>query len=286
MDYTRKLADNLGEADAFYPAIYFGESVDSTNEWIKRLAREGAPRGTTACAEEQTAGKGRSGHVWVSPAGENIYFSILLRPSFPPEKAPGLTLVMGLSVTEALQRMGLPAGIKWPNDAVTGGKKVCGILTELMVEPGSTYYVVVGTGINVNQTLFAEEISRTATSVRLALREKLEAVPGESQPAAQPDATMDDLVDRSQVLAEVLKRFAENYAAYEKTGDLTGLIDSYNALLVNRGRQVRIEDPKGPYLAVSRGIDATGALLVEKENGEVVAVDSGEVSVRGLYGYV
>jgi len=274
MDYTKELAGRLGEAAAFYPRILYRETVDSTNEWIKRMAAEGAPGGTTACADCQTAGKGRSGRVWVSPAGENIYFSILLRPSFPAEKAPGLTLVMGLSVTEALRRMGLDVGIKWPNDAVYGGKKLCGILTELMITPGSGYYVVVGTGINVNQTAFAGEISRTATSVRLAFMEDPSSGNG-NEPVA-----------RDRLLAEVLKSFFKNYAEYEKTGDLTGLLPAYNSLLMNRGRQVRIEDPKGPYLAVSRGIDAKGALLVEKEDGGIVAVDSGEVSVRGIYGYV
>lgn len=274
MDYTKDLAGGLGEASAFYPRILYSETVDSTNEWIKRMAAEGAPQGTTACAECQTAGKGRSGRVWVSPAGENIYFSILLRPSFPADKAPGITLVMGLSVTEALRRMGLDVGIKWPNDVVTGGRKLCGILTELMVTPGSGYYVVVGTGINVNQTAFAGEISRTATSVRLALRENPSSGNGEGP------------VERSRLLSEVLECFAVNYAEYEKTGDLTGLLPAYNALLMNRGRQVRIEDPKGPYLALARGIDATGALLVEKEDGVTIAVDSGEVSVRGIYGYV
>lgn len=269
MDYTKEMMDCLGETAAFYPEICYSETVDSTNEWIKRMATEGAAQGTTACADCQTAGKGRSGRTWVSPAGENIYFSILLRPSFPAEKAPGITLVMGLSVTEAVRRMGVDAGIKWPNDVVTGGKKLCGILTELMVTPGG-YYVVVGTGINVNQTGFAGEISRTATSVRLALGDK--------------DGS--GLVDRGRLLAEVLTSFAKNYAEYEKTGDLTGLLLAYNGLLINRGRQVRIEDPKGPYLAVSRGIDETGALLVEKEDGETIAVDSGEVSVRGIYGYV
>ena len=241
-------------ADDFYKKILYRESTGSSNEWMKEAGAAGEPACTVGIAEEQTAGKGRLGRTWVSPKGENIYFSLLLRPDAAPRHAASLTLVMGLSTAQAIRETtGLPVGIKWPNDVVINHRKVCGILTEMKADPCGILtemkadpekidYVVIGIGINVNQTEFTEGISATATSLRL-------------------EADMQE-IDRADLLV------------------------SYDALLVNRGERVRIEDPKGPYTAVSKGIDATGALIVVREDGTEERISSGEVSVRGLYGYV
>ena len=234
-------------ADDFYKKILYRESTGSSNEWMKEAGAAGEPACTVGIAEEQTAGKGRLGRTWVSPKGENIYFSLLLRPDAAPRHAASLTLVMGLSTAQAIRETtGLPVGIKWPNDVVINHRKVC--------------------WINVNQTEFAEGISATATSLRL-------------------EADMQE-IDRADLLVSVLRHFRENFILYEKTEDLFGLREEYDALLVNRGERVRIEDPKGPYTAVSKGIDATGALIVVREDGTEERISSGEVSVRGLYGYV
>ena len=136
----------------------------------------------------------------------------------------------------------------------------------MKADPEKIDYVVIGIGINVNQTEFTEGISATATSLRL-------------------EADMQE-IDRADLLVSVLRHFRENFILYEKTEDLFGLREEYDALLVNRGERVRIEDPKGPYIAVSKGIDATGALIVVREDGTEERISSGEVSVRGLYGYV
>jgi len=264
-EITRQILEEQG-AHRFYSNVFFRPSVDSSNEWVKELGEFYFPEGTVGIADEQTAGKGRLGRTWVSPSGENIYFSLLLRPEFAPEHASGLTLVMGLSVAQAIrEETGLPVGIKWPNDVVIDQKKVCGILTEMKAEIGKINYVVVGTGINVNQTEFAEEIRSMATSL------KLENGGNE--------------VERGVLLASVLIHFKENYLKYHETEDISLLTDAYNDLLVNRGQQVRIEDPKGAYVATSRGISSSGGLIVELEDGTTQEITSGEVSVRGMYGY-
>ncbi len=265
-EITRKILEERG-ASRFYSNVLFRESVDSSNEWVKELAEVYFPEGTVGITDAQTAGKGRLGRTWVSPGGENIYFSLLLRPEFAPEHASALTLVMGLSVAQAICDVtGLPVGIKWPNDVVISRKKICGILTEMKADIGKIHYVVIGTGINVNQTAFAEEIRSTATSLKIENGGK--------------DA------ERGSLLAAVLIRFRENYLKYCETQNFALLTDAYNELLVSRGLRVRIEDPKGEFVATSRGITETGGLIVELEDGKTREITSGEVSVRGLYGYI
>lgn len=251
--------------------LYYFESTGSTNTDAKRLAEEGEPHGTTIVANMQTAGKGRRGRTWQSPAGANTYFTILLKPTFSPDKASMLTLVMALSVAEAIEEItGLKADIKWPNDIVVHKKKVVGMLTEMSTTPemDEIQYVVIGVGTNVNYDSpedFPEELRPTATSLRIEAGH---------------------LINRAALTERMLARFEVNYEKFEETLDLSGLMDSYEKHLINVGAQVRVLDPAGEYTGISRGINTVGELLVEKENGETVNVYAGEVSVRGLYGYV
>lgn len=273
--------------------ICFRETVDSTNLWAKQMAKEGAPEGTLAFADMQTAGRGRRGRAWASPPGTSIYMSLILRPAIRPEQASALTLVMGLSVAQGVQRVldglsaekpagcgdGLEAGtqvsgelrtgIKWPNDVVIRGKKICGILTEMSAGPEGVDYVVIGTGINVNNRSFSPELSDMASSLALE--------------AGLPEGVT---VSRSQVRDAVLEAFAGNYEVFLQSGDLRGLMEDYNQILANRNRQVRVLDEKAPFSGIARGINAGGALLVERDGQKLEAVCAGEVSVRGLYGYV
>ena len=146
--------------------IYYYETLDSTNTQIGQMAIQGAEHGTVVVADKQTAGKGRRGRVWESLSGENIYMSILLRPEINVNQAPMITLVMAYSVVKAIRKLGFTeAQIKWPNDIVISGKKVCGILTEMFTKDTGIDYVVVGVGINVNTKGFSEEIKDTATSL-------------------------------------------------------------------------------------------------------------------------
>lgn len=246
--------------------LRFWESIGSTNVQAKLEAENGAPHGTLIVADMQTAGRGRRGRNWDSPAGTNIYFTLLLRPQLPPQKASMLTLVMATAVARAIRlETGLEAGIKWPNDIVLHGKKVCGILTEMSAEPDYIHYVVIGTGINVGEQEFPPELSDKAASLNVELGGR---------------------VDRSALTARVMECFEEDYEVFTATEDLSGLSEQYQKLLVNLDEQVCVLDPKGEYRGIARGITPSGELLVECPDGKIKEVYAGEVSVRGIYGYV
>ena len=264
--WTDEISRILTEEGCLFYDVHGYETVDSTNEVCKRAFRDGAGEGFLAIADEQTAGKGRLGRRWASPSGEAVYVSFLLTPACSPKEAPALTLVMGLSVAETVRELFLlPAMIKWPNDVVIGGKKICGILTEAVTGPDSFLAAVIGTGINANNPGFEGDYAGWATSLRIEL--------------GHP-------VDRADLTAKVLAGFFRNYRLFCETGDLEKLKDRYNALLVSSGGPVRVEDPAGAYTAVSRGIDSGGGLIAEMPDGSQRIIRSGEVSVRGLYGYV
>ena len=244
--------------------VHFARETDSTNLWIKRLAKEGAPEGTLALAEFQSAGRGRLGRSWEVPEGTSVMMSILLRPKFEPQYAPMLTLVMGMAVAKAVKKLGFDVSIKWPNDVVVSHKKICGILTEMGVRDGKIDYAVIGVGINVNIKEFPEEMADKATSLYLESGKEF---------------------DRSQIPGLVMEAFEEYYEKFAATCDLSGLKEEYESILANYDQPVRVL-AKEPYEGVARGITDGGELLVEKTDGTIVAVSAGEVSVRGLYSYV
>ena len=269
--------------------------VDSTNLWAKEAAMQGAPEGTLLVADQQSAGRGRRGRSWSSPPGESIYMSLILRPVIRPEQASMLTLVMGLSVVQAVRELfGLDAWIKWPNDMVINGKKVCGILIEMSVSAEGIQHVIIGTGINVNGTVFENEIAKTATSLLLenavfnrcnSLDENTDSV-GKVKTQGSDSVNQTEKLDRKQIIDAVMDAFSRNYAKFLETGDLQKLVQEYNDILINRGKEIRVLDPAGEYNGISGGINAQGELLVTKEDGTCVSVYAGEVSVRGVYGYV
>ena len=244
--------------------VHFARETDSTNLWIKRLAKEGASEGTLALAEFQSAGRGRLGRSWEVPEGTSVMMSILLRPKFEPQYAPTLTLVMGMAVAKAVKNLGFDVSIKWPNDVVVSHKKICGILTEMGVRAGKIDYAVIGVGINVNIKEFPEEMADKATSLYLESGREF---------------------DRSQIPGLVMEAFEEYYEKFAATCDLSGLKEEYESILANYNQPVRVL-AKEPYEGVARGITDGGELLVEKTDGTIVAVSAGEVSVRGLYSYV
>ena len=255
--------------------LLFYDSVGSTNDRVHQLADvldgKATLHGAVVAADRQTAGKGRRGRVWESPAGANIYFSLLLRPTFAPDKASMLTLLIAYGVKCGIERQMVSdasqCGIKWPNDVVIDGKKVCGILTEMYLEGNSIDHVIVGVGVNVGKQNFAPELVDKATSLEDACGQ---------------------VFDRSRLLADILEVFEEEYesfAAEDAIADLKFFKEKYNACLVNRDREVCVLDPKGEYRGIARGINDTGELLVELQDGSLKEVYAGEVSVRGIYGY-
>ncbi len=246
--------------------VFYCPEVSSTNDLAKQLASEGCPHGTLVTAERQTAGRGRRGRTWVSPKGESVYMSLVLRPKLPPSSASMVTLVAAMAVAAGLKKTaGIDGQIKWPNDLVTGGRKISGILTEMSAELDCIHYVIIGIGINVGQKEFPEELAGCATSLRME--------------TGQP-------VNRCRVAAAVMEAFEEYYEKYEKAGDMSLLMEEYNRELAGMGGRVRVLAPGGEYCGISKGIDREGRLLVDREDGSREAVASGEVSVRGLYGYV
>lgn len=272
--------------------LLFLEETDSTNIQAQLAAMQGAPDGTLVVADKQTAGRGRRGRSWESPAGSNVYFTLLLKPTFTPEAASKLTLLMAYAVKCAVDKY-VPCAIKWPNDIVVEGKKVCGILTELRLEGTAIQHVVIGVGINVGCQEFAAELADKATSLAEVCKEVA--------------------ISRSQLIADILKCFEEEYESFVKKCEmqqpescagngsiickemdakrckglgLNEFVEKYNACLVNKDREVCVLDPKGEYRGIARGINEEGELLVELADGTVNAVYAGEVSVRGIYGYV
>lgn len=244
----------------------FYDTIDSTNLRAKLLAEAGAKEGTLVVADSQSAGRGRRGRNWVSPSGKNIYFTLLLRPDIIPDRASMLTLVMALAVQEGLQEAcGASAGIKWPNDLVLNGKKITGILTEMSVQGDYIQHVVTGVGINVKAQDFAPELSERATCLETELGRQ---------------------VSRALLLQKIMEHFEEDYALFMQTQDLSLLMDAYNGCLVNCGCEVCVLDPAGEYTGTAKGINKKGELLVQMPDGRIQEVYAGEVSVRGIYGYV
>lgn len=245
---------------------YF-EKTGSTNDDCARFLKEGAPHGLVVVADSQTAGKGRRGRNWDSPPGESVYMSIGLKPRISADCTSMLTLVAALAVCRATDDIAESdmSYIKWPNDIVVGGRKVCGILTELHFDEQGKPLVVIGIGINVNNRHFPQEITQTATSLYLELGHESDA----------------------KLLTEkVLEYFETYYEKFVEKCDMSTIMGEYVEKMINKDREVRVLDPTGEYTGTARGIDKKGQLLVEKKDGTVAAVYAGEVSVRGIYGYV
>lgn len=240
--------------------LLYYEELDSTNTEMKRLVeKKMAKEGTAIVAGMQTAGRGRHGRVWYSPANGSLYMSILVEPDFDVDKVSMLTLVMAYAVGTTLQEQGVEVQIKWPNDLVILGKKVCGILTELYVQDEGGMYLIVGVGVNLSKEMLPEELKDIATDI---------------------------CADRETLAEQLTIRFLESYQLFRKTKNLKFMKDEYNRMLVNCNRQVRVLDPVEEYGGIALGIDDEGKLLVKKESGEMASVFAGEVSVRGVYGYV
>lgn len=222
--------------------VYFYEQTDSTNNCIRKLAKEGKKEGVVAVAEIQTAGKGRRGKGWQSPKGTGIWMSMLLTPNITPPEAPVLTLLAGLAVCRAIrQQTGLTAMIKWPNDILISNKKICGILTELYAEMDSVHFVITGIGINVNTEVFPDELQKTATSLKI---EK-----GES-------------ISRKNMIKAVIEEFEKIYLQYEKECSFLPFREEYKKYCINIGKELQILS-KQPFIA--KGVDITeqGELLVQ-----------------------
>lgn len=244
--------------------------LDSTNNYLKSQAQKDAPDGLAVTADSQTAGRGRMDRSFQSPRGRGIYLSVLLRPQLPPDRLPPVTALAGVAVCAAVERVcGARPGLKWPNDPVLDGKKLCGILTEvsLEAETGRLQSLVLGIGINVAQRPedFSPEVREMATSLLQAL----------GRPVSRP-----------QLTAALLEELDRAYAAL-RAGDLTEYLAAYRRRCVNLGKTVQLIPFGGGARETAQAVDIDQefSLVVRGEDGRERTVRSGEVSVRGLWGY-
>ncbi|HWI60597.1 MAG TPA: biotin--[acetyl-CoA-carboxylase] ligase [Symbiobacteriaceae bacterium] len=242
----------------------YRESVGSTNDVAKQMARAGAPEGLLVVADEQTAGKGRLGRAWTTPKGTALAMSLLLRPQLPPTQAPRVTLVAAVAVAEAVRAVtGLPVGIKWPNDLQLAGRKFCGILTEMEAEIERVNFVVCGMGMNVNlpREVLPAEFRESATSLMAE----------QGAPLA-----------RAPLIQAIMSRFEAVYADLI-AGRFDAVLDRWRKLSITLGQPVRVLSVSGdPTLeGVAEAVDEDGALLVrESATGKLHRVVAGEVSLR------
>lgn len=246
--------------------IEYFESIDSTNTYGKEIARE-SNEGRIIIAEEQTKGRGRLGRDWQSNKNEGIYFSIILKPKLSPEKISRLTLVGASAVVMALDELGIESYIKWPNDVIVNNKKLCGILTEMAGELNSIDYVIMGIGINANNSMesFDEEVLKKATSLKLELGEK---------------------INRQSLLASILNNFEKLYLEFTEEDKFESTLKIARERSILIGREVRLIRGNEKENIRVIDINENGELLVEGEDGKERLVYSGEVSIRGKDGYI
>ena len=244
------------------------EELDSTNNYLKTLPE--APDGLAVTADSQTAGRGRMDRSFQSPKGQGIYLSVLLRPRLSPDRLPPVTALAGVAVCAAVERVcGVRPGLKWPNDPVLNGKKLCGILTEMSLEAetGRVQSLVLGIGINVSQGPedFSPQVREMATSLGQAL----------GKPVSRPRLT-----------AALLEELDRTYAAL-LAGDLSAYLSAYRRDCVNLGKTVQLLPFGGGERETAQAVDIDEdfSLVVRGPDGKERTVRSGEVSVRGLYGY-
>jgi BirA family biotin operon repressor/biotin-[acetyl-CoA-carboxylase] ligase len=222
--------------------------IGSTNTAAMASAAEGAPEGSVFLAEEQTAGRGRGANSWQSQRSTGIYCSVVLRPAVPPSEVLGLALAAGLAVQSAIQQVDsrVAADLKWPNDVLIGGKKVCGILAEMNAEATRVRYLVVGIGINVNQASFPKELG--ATSLRLVTRSEWSRVDLVAALLKSLDREYRQLLEDPEARDSILRRFAENSSWVQ-------------------GKAVRIEENGSSFEGTTEGLDPRGFLLVRTPKG-------------------
>ena len=234
----------------------------STNAYMKEHFEEFGPVGAVYTTN-QTAGRGRLGRSWLDAPHKGLYYTAVIRTDLVQPAT--LPLFASLAVCDALrERYRIDCQIKWPNDLVLNKKKICGILTEMSAQLDYINHVVIGIGINVQNESFPKEIEQVATSILMETGQH---------------------VNRAELIEAVLEQFERYYEIFLETEDLSGLVKEYNAHLINMQKQVRVLDPKEPYEAKAMGITPHGELIVDTWEGRKL-VSSGEVSVRGVYGYV
>jgi BirA family biotin operon repressor/biotin-[acetyl-CoA-carboxylase] ligase len=235
--------------------------IDSTNDAAYALAEKGVKEGTVVLAEEQAKGKGRLGRGWVSPANSGIYLSAILRPDITPSEIPKITLLAAVAVAEAIRDFsGLPAMIKWPNDILVNGKKVCGILTEMKAEQDSAAFVIVGIGVNVNTS--SGQLPKNASS----LKEELKKM-GQK-----------DMLSRVTLTRKMLEELDRYYVLLKREG-FSPIIEAWKDLSAMLGSRVKVSLQDSEFEAMVHDLDPDGSLVVRLHSGVLKKITSGDIIV-------
>ena len=244
--------------------LFYKHDVPSTNDWAFQLGSERNIAPAVFLCDIQTQGKGRMGRVWESREGASLTFTVLIEPKCPPESFPVLTLVYGLAACTAIRKLGgFDAMIKWPNDVVFKGRKLCGILSGIIPERKQVF---TGSGFNLRKTKLPPELENKAISM-----EECGKFP-----------------DPNDMLTAVFEEYKKRLEVFESTGNMAGLKDEYEALLINKDRysavSIRENGRETKLEGRAVGIDINGGLIFKTLDGRVINISSGEVSVSGIYG--
>ncbi|HEY0550201.1 MAG TPA: biotin--[acetyl-CoA-carboxylase] ligase [Verrucomicrobiae bacterium] len=232
------------------------QETNSTNDVVEKLARDGVAEGVVVFAESQSKGRGRLGRKWISPAGEGLWFSVLLRPPLPPASATQLTIAAATAVARAIRsETGLPPQIKWPNDILLEGRKVVGILTELSAELDRVRYVIIGIGVDVNIKQFPADLADSATSLAAAAGKNF---------------------IRAEIAAAILKELDADYARIAR-GEFSALAEEWEQQCITLGRRVQIHIGERTIAGRAESLDGDGALLLRTDYGHLERIVGGDV---------
>ena len=250
------LLARLGKTKIVGRDIRVFEETSSTNDVAEKLARDGVREGVVVFAESQTKGRGRLGRKWLSPTRKGLWFSVLLRPNFRPQETTQLTVISATALRRAIKTVcSVTADIKWPNDILIGGKKVCGILTEMSAEVDRVRHVILGIGVDVNQTEFPAELRKLATSLKIEAGEE---------------------ISRAELAVEILRELDADYARV-CAGKFSEVADEWESACVTIGKNVTVHVGDRKFRGRAESLDDDGALLVRTEHGHLERIIGGDV---------
>ena len=253
------LLARLGKTKIVGRDIRVFEETSSTNDVAEKLARDGVKEGVVVFAESQTKGRGRLGRKWLSPTRKGLWFSVLLRPNFRPQETTQLTVISATALRRAIKTVcSVTADIKWPNDILIGGKKVCGILTEMSAEVDRVRHVILGIGVDVNQTEFPAELRKLATSLKIEAGEE---------------------ISRAELATEILRELDADYARV-CAGKFSEVADEWESACVTIGTNVTVHAGDRKFRGRAESLDDDGALLVRTEHGHLERIIGGDVTLE------
>jgi len=252
--YGYDISSDLGTKVIGKKAIHYYDTIGSTNDRAYELAEEGEEEGALVIAESQTSGRGRIGRKWVSPKAGGVYMSLILRPDAETDEIPAITLIAAIAIIRAIKKTaGVDARMKWPNDILAEGKKVCGILTEIKAQPDRIDFLILGVGVNVNTP--REKLPLEGTSLKI-----VKSVP----------------IERTELVKRILEEFESDYTRFQKKGFIS-MREECKAFSSVLGKRIRVLEHHHRIEGVAVDIDEKGALIIRKDNGVNQRIFSGDV---------